>query len=195
MNFNGGKHKMNDIKRGEIFYISRGGVSSSGSEQYADRPEIVVSNDDNNEHSRVIEVVYLTTQPKTELPTHVTIKSTGRISTALCEQVYSVSVDRVNNYVGQASEQEMKNIDIALAVSLAIGEDVKVSRIYRDERVKNLEEIKRLREKILSMSGGNSENGAINHKSAEDQKDILKLRRERDTYKALYEYLLERVTG
>ena len=137
----------------------------------------------------------MTTQPKTELPTHVTIKSTGRISTALCEQVYSVSVDRVNNYVGQASEQEMKNIDIALAVSLAIGEDVKVSRIYRDERVKNLEEIKRLREKILSMSGGNSENGAINHKSAEDQKDILKLRRERDTYKALYEYLLERVTG
>lgn len=173
-----------------------GGVSSSGSEQYADRPAIVVSNDDNNGHSSVIEVVYLTTQPKTDLPTHVTIKSTGRVSTALCEQVYSVSVDRVNNYVGQASEQEMKNIDIALAVSLAIGEDVKISRIYRDERVKNLEEIKMLREKISSMSGENAANGTMKQGiDDEPQKDILKLRRERDTYKALYEYLLERVTG
>ena len=90
----------------------------------------------------------------------------------------------------------MKNIDIALAVSLAIGEDVKISRIYRDERVKNLEEIKMLREKISSMSGENAANGTMKQGiDDEPQKDILKLRRERDTYKALYEYLLERVTG
>ena len=29
---------MNDIKRGEMFYISRGGASYNGSEQHADRP-------------------------------------------------------------------------------------------------------------------------------------------------------------
>lgn len=69
---------------------------------------VVVSNDENNKHSGIIEVAYLTTQPKTELPTHVTIRSTGRVSTVLCEQVTSVSVERVNNYIGQVSEQEMK---------------------------------------------------------------------------------------
>lgn len=56
-------------KRGEIFYIERAG-DSYGSEQQAGRPAIVVSNDKNNEYSSTLEVVYLTTQPKTEqLPT------------------------------------------------------------------------------------------------------------------------------
>lgn len=52
---------MSDIRRGEIFYIARGGGASCGSEQYADRPAVVVSNDENNKHSGIIEVAYLTT--------------------------------------------------------------------------------------------------------------------------------------
>ena len=55
---------MNDIKRGEMFYISRWGASYNGSEQHADRPAGVVSNNKNNENSNVVEVVYMTTQPK-----------------------------------------------------------------------------------------------------------------------------------
>lgn len=51
---------MNDIKRGEMFYISRGGASYNGSEQHADRPAVVVSNNKNNENSNVVEVVYMT---------------------------------------------------------------------------------------------------------------------------------------
>ena len=67
---------MNDIKRGEMFYISRGRASYNGREQHADRPAVVVSNNKNNENSNVVEVVYMTTQPKTDLPTHVTVRST-----------------------------------------------------------------------------------------------------------------------
>lgn len=51
---------MNDIKRGEMFYISRGGAAYNGSEQHADRPAVVVSNNKNNENSNVVEVVYMT---------------------------------------------------------------------------------------------------------------------------------------
>ena len=71
-----------DIKRGDIWYIESG--YSVGSEQRAGRPAIVVS-------SGTVEVVYLTTQPKRDLPTHVTISSLSRESTALCEQITSVS--------------------------------------------------------------------------------------------------------
>ena len=53
---------MDDIRRGEIFYIARGGATN-GSEQFADRPAVVVSNDENNNPSGVIEVVYMTSQP------------------------------------------------------------------------------------------------------------------------------------
>lgn len=112
----------------ERYSISHEGGATNGSEQFADRPAVVVSNDKNNKHSGVIEVVYMTTQPKTDLPTHVTVRSTGRLSTVLCEQVSSVSTDRVNNYIGQVSEQEMKNIDIALMISLQLSGGGKTSK-------------------------------------------------------------------
>ena len=38
-----------DVKRGEIYYISRGGYNT-GSEQQADRPGVIVSNDKNNKN-------------------------------------------------------------------------------------------------------------------------------------------------
>lgn len=118
---------MNDIKRGEMFYISRGEASYNGSEQHADRPAVVVSNNKNNENSNVVEVVYMTTQPKTDLPTHVTIRSTGRISTVLCEQVYSVSTERIGTYIGEATDKEMENIDIALMISLQLDNGIKTA--------------------------------------------------------------------
>ena len=102
-----------DVKRGEIYYISRGGYNT-GSEQQADRPGVIVSNDKNNKNSQTLEVVYLTTQPKNELPTHCTIRSTGRVSTVLCEQIHTVAVERIGKYIGVCTAQEMQNIDIGL---------------------------------------------------------------------------------
>lgn len=52
------------IKRGDIYFI-RDTRQSIGSEQKADRPAVIVSNDANNKHSGVYEVVYMTTRPKT----------------------------------------------------------------------------------------------------------------------------------
>ncbi len=175
---------------------SQEGGATSGSEQFADRPAVVVSNDENNKHSGVIEVAYLTTAPKTDLPTHVIIRSTGRTSTVLCEQVTSVSVDRVNNYIGQVSEQEMKNIDIALMISLAIGEDTKSSKAYREERMRQQEEIERLKAENETLKAEKAECGANTepHEQVMTSSDaIVKLETERDTYKALYEQLFERL--
>lgn len=186
---------MDEIRRGEIFYIARGGATN-GSEQYADRPAVVVSNDENNRYSGVIEVVYLTTAPKTDLPTHVIINSTGRKSTVLCEQVTSVSVDRVNNYIGQVSEQEMKNIEIALMISLAIGENTKTSKAYREERIRQQEEIERLKTENENLKEEKAAYGANTelHEQAMTSPDVIvKLETERDTYKALYEQLFERL--
>lgn len=110
-----------DVKRGEIYYISRGGCNT-GSEQQADRPGVIVSNDKNNKNSQTLEVVYLTTQPKNELPTHCTIRSTGRVSTVLCEQIHTVAVERIGKYIGVCTAQEMQNIDIGLMISIGLGD-------------------------------------------------------------------------
>ena len=113
------EHREEEIFRGEIYYVypSGGGV---GSEQSAGRPAIVVSNDKANQYSPVLEMVYLTTQPKNSLPTHVDITSAERPSIALCEQIHSVSKNRVGGFIAKCTDREMAMIDGALCVSLGI---------------------------------------------------------------------------
>ena len=107
-----------DIKRGDIWYIEGG--FTTGSEQRPGRPAVVVSNNRNNEHSSTIEVVYLTTQPKRDLPTHAVIRSMSRESIAICEQVTTVAIERLGNYRGQVTADEMADIEAAMRISLGL---------------------------------------------------------------------------
>lgn len=111
-----------NIRRGDILYVESG--YSTGSEQRPGRPAIVVSNDKNNEYSSTVEVVYLTTQPKRDLPTHVPIHSLNRESIAICEQITTVSKERIGTYRGSVTAAEMEAIESALRVSLGIGDEV-----------------------------------------------------------------------
>lgn len=107
------------VCRGEIYHICKG--AAVGHEQRGDRPAVIVSNNVGNEHSPVVEVVYLTTQVKKPLPTHVQIHSSPRVSTAMCEQIDSVDKSRLESLIGRVTEDELQRIDKALAVSLEIG--------------------------------------------------------------------------
>lgn len=159
-----------------------------------------------NENSNTIEVVYLTTQPKTDLPTHCVIRSTGRISTVLCEQVHSVAVERVGNYIGQCTDKEMENIDIALMISLSLDAGIKTSKQYNETIKRQQEEIKSLKEEIEVMISDHEkkieeieQNAAVyveekTRVAAESpSENIIRIQTERDTYKALYESLLAKV--
>ena len=108
-----------NIKRGQVYYIRRA-YDTVGSEQWSGRPGIIVSNDSANSHSRTIEVVYLTTQPKADLPTHVTIRSLARESTALCEQISSVAAERLGDLLGTITDSEMQRLEAAMMDSLGI---------------------------------------------------------------------------
>lgn len=173
---------MNDIKRGEMFYISRGGASYNGSEQHADRPAVVVSNNKNNENSNVVEVAYMTTQPKTDLPTHVTVRSTGRVSTVLCEQVCSVSTERVGTYIGECTDKEMENIDIALMISLQLDNAIKTAKEYYEDTITKIEQ-----DAVAHVE----ENKKIANTTQTE--DTIRLQTERDTYKTMYEQLLNKL--
>lgn len=194
----------------ERYSISaEGGVTTHGNEQFADRPAVVVSNDKNNENSGVIEVVYMTTQPKTDLPTHVTVRSTGRISTVLCEQVYSVAVERVGTYIGQCSDAEMQNIDIALMISLQLDGNTKTSKKYTETIAKQEDEIKGLREQLAKAKEDaakwqnyqwQQEKTEAADKQEQEQprlmtisEGLIRAEIERDTYKALYEQLFNKL--
>lgn len=107
---------MSEFSYGDIHYIDR--FETCGSEQYPGRPAVIVSNEAANRHSATVEVVYLTTQPKENLPTHVTIYSTGKKSTVLCEQITTVDISRVKNYVCTVTPGELMQIERALFASI-----------------------------------------------------------------------------
>lgn len=165
----------------------------------------MVSNDKNNENSGVVEIVYMTTQPKTDLPTHVTVRSTGRVSTVLCEQVYSVSTERIGAYIGQCTEKEMENIDLALMISLQLDGGIKTTKKYNETIKEQQEEIDRLKAEIEQMEKDHDErieqDAAVyveeNKKIANmtSSEDTIRLQIERDTYKTMYEQLLNKLVN
>lgn len=154
-----------EINRGDIFYINK--TLSVGSEQWGGRPGIIVSNEKNNTHSPTVEVVYCTTRFKPMLPTHTVIRSTPHDSTVLCEQVTTVSVERIGNYIGRCSEEEMREIGNCILVSLGLLNDKAKSPNPNY---------------VPPMGNGRTE-----------YDEVAELRLELDTYRKMYEMAIERL--
>ena len=148
-----------NVRRGDVYYINNN-RGQRGNEIRKDRPAVVVSADFLNKHSGDVVVVFLTSQPKKDMLTHVTIRTTGRVSEALCEQPTTVSVERLNNRIGSVTDREMQQIDIALQIALKLdaGADTKGY--------------------VENQSGGAS------------REQMIRLEAERDTYKKLYEDMI-----
>lgn len=172
------ERRKNKMKRGEIYYIQS--LFTQGSEQKAGRPAIIVSNNKNNQYSEVVEVVYLTTKQKTDLPTHVTIRSTERESIALCEQIVSVSKGRIGDYKGCATDTEMANLDIALMISLGI------------ETTHNLREQK-VAEIIKEVPVPVNDDGGAESTALKEQLTMATVKYE--MLQSMYDSLLARVLG
>ena len=111
------------VKRGDIYWITKNPHRpTAGSVQEPGRPGIVVSNDANNTFALTFERVYLTGKPKKAMPTNCTINSAKMPSTALCEQVQTISNEQIVGYIGQCTEEEMAEIDRCLTISLGLPE-------------------------------------------------------------------------
>lgn len=110
---------INEIKRGQIYWIEPSPYRGGGNHvQRADRPGVIVSNDKINDKYFALEVVFLTTQPKRDLPTNCVIRSSYKTSTALCDQVQTISCEQIGSYIGECTIVEMESIDRCLMISL-----------------------------------------------------------------------------
>ena len=173
--------------RGDIFFVRK--AIAEGSEQDAGRPAVIVSNNIGNEHANIVEVVYLTTQEKKPLPTHCDVMCKVP-SIALCEQVCTVSKDRLVELIRTCTDAEMHEIDKALTVSLGLTGFVSETEHDLAVKVHNLKsELDSARKQICDLTEKESEpkedvNVAVNYAT------ILG---ERNTYKTMYEQLLELV--
>lgn len=109
------------IKRGQIYFI-KSNRKEQGSEMWGDRPAVIVSCNELAETSPTVQLCYMTTKPKKDLPTHFITEGGLKPSTVICEQVTTVSADRVGELIGECSPEEMRLLDRCLHKSLGLVE-------------------------------------------------------------------------
>ena len=141
-----------------------------------------------------MEVVYLTSREKKLMPTHVRIKSSPIPSIALCEQIETVYKKRIGKYLAKATMDEMKQIDKALAVSIGLGGNMKMSDYVREwaEAFKepDLDPIEEKAMQILETAKPAPiqipECLFDKERIKELEKDLIRVEAERDVFQKLY---------
>ena len=113
---------MKEIKRGQIYYADLSPVV--GSEQGGHRPVLIIQNDMGNRYApTVIAAIITTRKTKANLPTHIWLNAEcglPRESMVECEQVRTLDKRRLKEFMGQVSEEVMKEIDKGLKISFAL---------------------------------------------------------------------------
>jgi len=105
-------------RRGEIYYVKKGNSTTTGSEIWSNRHAVIVSNNKINRYSDVVQVIYITTQHKSNSPMHVDISTASLNRIALCEQITPVDKSRIVEYKGYLSASQMKEISKACAYTV-----------------------------------------------------------------------------
>jgi len=113
------------IGRGEVYWVDWS--PSRGSEQSGRRPALIVQGDAGNRSATYPNtiVVAISTHGR-EIPLHVrlpasTIKGLRRTSFIKCEQILTISKDRLSQEpAGRVDDRVMRDVEAALRLSLAL---------------------------------------------------------------------------
>lgn len=121
------------IHRGDIFYIIGDPNNPPiGSEIWSDRAGLIVSNDGINKTSNAVEIVYLSTSKSKRLsPSHIPVQSGNKTALAICEQIHTVDISRLTDYMGHVSDEEMENVDAGCLFGLQINHGRNPQGIFR----------------------------------------------------------------
>lgn len=109
------------IKKGQIWYADLSG--NYGSEQGGMRPVLIIQNDVGNRYSPTTIIVPITSRSKSDLPTHMTLKSgeCGLIkdSIVLFEQPRTIDKVRLGSYIGSLTAELLEIAQQKLSVTFA----------------------------------------------------------------------------
>lgn len=163
------------------------------------RPAVIVSNNDINESQNMVEVVYLVEKPNELLPTHAKVRCYLPY-TALCEQIVSVSKDRIDGFIRTCTDEEIEKINKGLSISLGIAESDDTMAEKLKELTDSLSEAQRindgLRNRIKEEIDKQQElEKQLSQIETENTDETIKVAAERDIYKDLYMKLTEKLIG
>lgn len=108
-----------DIRRGQVWWWNCPAHNRKHIQE-GRRPVVIVSNDTCNKASPVVTVVPLTTSVKRPYPQQVPLIFQEHISIAIADQITSVPVSELENYVCTLCDFQVDQIDRAIAVQLGL---------------------------------------------------------------------------
>lgn len=109
------------FQRGDIYFVRLD--NRTGSEQGGTRPAVILQNDVGNSCSPTLIVATLTskTEKKATQPTHCLVEPEGlEPSIVQAEQIFTIDKSRVKRFVGHLTPEEMRRVDDAVKISLAL---------------------------------------------------------------------------
>jgi mRNA interferase MazF len=111
------------VRRGCVYWVDFEPVR--GSEQGKTRPALVIQNNLGNLTSSTTIVIPITSQvPSKRYPMHVHIAIEGRPAVILCEQIRTVSLERVDpRVVSELTPEQMREVGQAISHSLGLSEE------------------------------------------------------------------------
>ncbi|WP_394796531.1 type II toxin-antitoxin system PemK/MazF family toxin [Armatimonas sp.] len=113
-------------KRGDLFWIDWS--PGRGSEQQGRRPALIVQTDSANTNPRYTNTIVVAVSTKGRpVPLHVALEPTeqnglSELSYAKCEQLMTISKDRLGERIGQITAEEQLAVDQALRRALSLNE-------------------------------------------------------------------------
>lgn len=111
---------MKYAKRGQMYYVRKG--KDYMHDRGQGRPAIIVSDARINESTDRVMVIYMT-RTDSGRPAHILVNVCGTPSYAICDNINTIFKDRLENYIGEVTPEEMQNIDKALIKSLDLDKD------------------------------------------------------------------------
>ena len=109
--------------RGDIYFADLG--RGIGSEQHGRRPVVIIQNNTGNRFSPTVIVAAVSSKVgvKAKLPTHYYLGAVNGLdapSIVLLEQLRTVDKRRLTKYIGRLSDEDIRAIDHALAISVGL---------------------------------------------------------------------------
>ncbi len=106
------------MKRGEVWWVNFD--PAVGGEIRKQRPAVIVSNDAANKHLNRVQVIPLTSQITKVYPSEALVTFAGKHAKAMADQLTTVSKLRLVNCGGELDSAEMRQVEQAIKIQLAL---------------------------------------------------------------------------
>lgn len=176
-----------ELHRGDVFFYLKPDAVGGEIQTKGGRPCVIVSNERQNLSSyNCVTICPITSEVKTQ---SVNVPVHGKVvhGTILCQQITTVTRDRLTSFVEELNETVMDKVDEALREHLqlppfATKKELKAAANSQPEPAQ---------EEVQEQSTTQQDDGY----AAQLEKDLVEAKTERDLYKKLYDALLDKVVN